>query len=424
MSARAFSSLLLAALIGCSAANSDVPAAAAGSTQSSSVPCDPDNAGLTVPSGFCAVLVTDGAANIRHIVVAPNGDVIGARRNRRGSTGSVVVLRDTTGDGKADVVSTFGPTGGTGIALRGEHLYFAPDDAVLRYAFPAGSLTPPSAPDSLVRSLPTGGHTAKTIAVARDGSLYVNIGSRTNSCQQTDRTTGSPGADPCTELETRAGIWRFDANATGQTPADGEHFATGIRNMVALTWDDETNALWGLQHGRDQLYQNWGELYDSVASAELPSEELMRLERGADFGWPYCYHDWMLERRVLAPEYGGDAVRAGRCGDKDLPVVAYPGHWAPNALVFYRAEQFPQQYQGGIFIAFHGSWNRAPLPQQGYKVVFQPMRNGAPAGKWLDFADGFRAMDARPTGLAVGPDGSLYVSDDGSGRIWRISYTR
>jgi glucose/arabinose dehydrogenase len=176
--------------------------------------CDPGNAGLRLADGFCALLVADQLGSPRHLVVAPNGDIFVAIAGR---SGGIVALRDTDGDGRADVRESFGGTQGSGIDLVGGHLYFSPNDAVVRYRLPAGALKPDAAPDTLVTGLPTGGHAAKTIAVASDGALYVNIGSRTNSCQVADRRNESPGNDPCTELDTRAGIWRFDANRTGQT---------------------------------------------------------------------------------------------------------------------------------------------------------------------------------------------------------------
>lgn len=396
--------------------------------------CDADNGGITLPQGFCAVVVADNLGPVRHLAAAANGDIYAAVRDRRGGEepGGVVALRDTTGDGRADVIVRFGPGGGTGIALRGRDLYFAPDDAVLRFTLEDGQLVPSGPPDTIVRELPdTLNHRAKTLALDEVGGLYVNIGSPSNSCQVVDRTANSPGKDPCPELETRAGIWKFDAKRPDQTQADGVRFATGLRNTVALALNPFDGKLYGAVHGRDQLFQNWSQYFDAEDGAEKPSEEFVQIEQGDDFGWPYCYHDPQLGRKVLAPEYGGDGRQVGRCAQAKAPLLAFPGHWAPNALLFYTGTQFPERYRGGAFIAFHGSWNRAPLPQAGYNVVFVPFPGGSPAGSWEVFADGFTGVpelmnpsDAkhRPTGLTQGPDGSLYISDDQGGRIWRVIY--
>lgn len=391
--------------------------------------CDGDNGGITLPNGFCAMVVADSLGPARHIAVGRTGDLFVALRNVRDTRGGIVALRDTNGDGRMDVRERFGDNGGSGIALRGADLFFATDDAVLRYAIPRDGLRPAGPPDTVVGQLPTGrSHTAKTIAL-RGADLFVNIGSPTNACQVQDRRLESPGQDPCPDLETRAGIWRFGAARTRQTQADGERWATGIRNAVAITVDPSTNTVWAAQHGRDQLVQNWPAHFDTTESAELPAEELFRVERGDDFGWPYCFYDGLAKRKVLAPEYGGDGQQVGRCATVKGPVAAMPAHWAPNGLLIYRGSQFPARFYGGAFIAFHGSWNRAPRPQGGYNVVFVPLPGGA-AEPYEVFATGFAGDSVqpngarhRPVGLAMGPDGSLYISDDRGGRIWRVRWT-
>lgn len=329
-----------------------------------------------------------------------------------------------------DVREIFGPEGGTGLELRDSLLYFGTNSAVLRYRM-GSSLRPASGPDTLVRGLPDEhSHTAKSIALGGDGALYVNVGSPTNACQpiEQDRQGTVPGLDPCPQLDTRAGVWRFDAARTGQTQRDGARWATGLRNAVALAINPADRALYAVQHGRDQLGQWPG--FTEADNAHKPSEEFVRLTQGADFGWPYCYHDPAQGRRVLAPEYGGDGQEVGRCADKAMPLAAFPAHWAPNDLLFYSGTQFPEPFRGGAFIAWHGSWNRAPLPQQGYKVSFVPFRGSEPAGEPLVFADGFTGpspqpgtADHRPMGLAQGPDGSLYIADSTGGTLWRVVYT-
>jgi len=400
--------------------------------QGSPSACTANNAGIKVPDGFCVQVVADSLGAARHVTVAPNGDLLVAIRNTNTARGGIVVLRDADGDGVAETRNMFGIGGGTGIAFHDGHLYFATDSAIVRWRWPAGALEPQGAPDTVVSGLfSRRAHAAKPFTIADDGSLFVNIGAPSNACQLEDRKEGSKGQDPCPLLESSGGIWRFDSARLGQTQADGERWVTGIRNIVAIAMDPAGRVPWGVQHGRDLLAGNWGKqhpLFTDKKSAENPAEEMFRLERGGDFGWPYCYWDLDLKKKVLAPEYGGDGKRQDRCASVGQPEATYPGHWAPNAMVFYTALVFPVKYRNGAFIAFHGSWNRAPLPQEGFNVVFQPYRNGRPTGGWEVFADGFRGgpneMLHRPSGLAVARDGSLIVTDDRGGRVYRIRAVR
>jgi len=395
-------------------------------------------AGLTLPAGFCATIFADSVGSARHLVVAPNGDVFVALQQARqnsavaGIPPGVIGLRDTNNDGVADLKQRFGSAGNTGIAFHGEYLYADVGTAIIRYAKLAGSLTPTGSPDTVVKEMPyTPGHRARNFAIARDGALYVNIGSQTNACQVRDRTAGSPGVNPCTELERRGGIWRFDANRLDQTFSPAARFATGIRNATGLAINPADGVLYAASHGRDNLSDNWPALFTEQQNAELPAEELLRVTMGDDFGWPYCYWDGQKRMRVLAPEYGGDGTKVEQCSTKKGNVSAMPAHWAPNALTFYSGSMFPPKYRGGAFIAFHGSWNRAPLPQGGYNLVFIPFTNGTSNGAWEVFATGFVPANVqpstaphRPAGVAQGPDGALYVTDDVGGRVWRITYSR
>jgi glucose/arabinose dehydrogenase len=392
--------------------------------------CDPDNGGIKLPQGFCAAVVAETLGPARHLVVAPNGDLFVTVRNGRGQTGGVVALRDTDGDGRMDKREKFGDNGGTGIALRNGALYYATTTSVLRYTMKPGELTPSGAAETIVEGLPDRRqHADKGIALDGRGGLYVNVGAPSNACQQPDRQPKVAGQDPCPLLEKHGGIWRFDENKLGQKQEDGKRYVTGMRQMVGLTWHD--NALWAVMHNRDGLDTMWPGQFTAEQNAEWPAEYLVRATDGANFGWPYCFYSNEEKKLVTNPEYGGDGKKSDRCGAFTPPAVAFPGHWAPNDVLFYTGTQFPKQYQGGVFVAFHGSWNRAPLPMAGYNVTFVPFAGGKPSGAREVFADGFAGKTpimspaeavARPGGLAIGPDGSLYISEDTKGRIWRVMY--
>ena len=394
--------------------------------------CDADDGGLELPADFCATVVADTLGPTRHLAVAGNGDVYAALDTTVNGNG-IVALRDTDGDYTAETIEYFGDAAGSGLRLHGGNLYFGAHTAIWRYRRHPGDLIPSGSKEAVVTGFPEQPtHDAKSITFDGNGHLYVNVGAPSNACMEETRTKGSPGQDPCPQLATRAGVWQFEADRHGQVhPDDGVRYATGIRNVNALRWSSATNNLYAVQHGRDQLYAFFPELYTSKEGAELPAEEVFKIDRGDNFGWPYCYYDWMEEKKVLMPEYGGDGQKVGRCSQFEAPIQAFPGHWAPNGLLFYTADQFPEKYRQGAFIAWHGSWNRAPLPQQGYKVTYSPFDGKRPAGGFEVFADGFAGADTldsagaaeyRPTGLALGPEGSLYVSDDAQGRIWRITY--
>lgn len=400
--------------------------------------CAPDNGGITLPDGFCATLVADSLGPVRHIAVAPNGDVY---VKTRGKKGGIIALRDTTGDFLADIVKRFGDTTvsigfpwETGIAVHDGYLWASNTVSVYRWPIPEdGSLVPKGKPEIVVSGFPAQQtHASKSFTFDDSGYLYVAVGAPSNACQVEEREKGSPGMDPCPILELHGGIWRFRADELGQTQQSGTRYATGLRNVVGLDWNIPDHALYVMQHGRDQLHQLYPDLYTEKEGAELPAEEMLRLTEGANAGWPYCYYDWQKNKKVLSPEYGGDGQKVGRCSLYLDPVAAFPGHWAPDDLLFYTGKQFPERYQGGAFIAFHGSWNRAPLPQQGYNICFIPFKEGVVSGDYETFADGFAGMDTisgpgaakyRPVGLAMGPDGTLYISDSEKGRIWRVVYT-
>jgi len=395
---------------------------------------DAGNGGLRLPDGFNALVVAENLGHGRHIAVNDNGDIYLALEELKNGHG-IVALRDTNRDGKADIMSYFGNLPGTGLQIHKGYLYFAHDTGVIRYKLRTHELLPEQEPETIVFGIPRQyEHAAKTIAFDTVGNLYINIGAPSNACQLVDRTPGSPGMDPCPILEKHGGIWRFKDNVPNQTQdKDGHRFATGLRNCVAIDWNTAANNLYVVQHGRDQLNQFYPKYYSDTDNANLPAEEFFMLQDGDDCGWPYCYYDNHKNRKVLSPEYGGNGDSIGRCAEKKDPIMAFPAHTAPNDLLFYAKDQFPDRYKNGAFIAFHGSWNRTPLVQEGFYVAFVPFNGTLPAGGWEIFANGFAGTtpvknpaDAthRPMGLATGADGSLYISDSVNGTIWRVFYKK
>ena len=426
----------------------------AGSASTATAQGGCDSAGLKLPPGFCANVFADSLAGVRSIAVQSNGDLYVAVQNPRNSAAAgVYVLRDAGRTGHATAREHYASGfSSSQVGLFDGHLYVevmpasgrgAPQGGtttIVRYAIKPGDSAPSGKPDTIVEKIPFPGHNTRNFTFAKDGSMYLNIGSPTNDCQAQDRKPGEPGINPCVQLETRAGVWKFDARKTHQSPSAANHFAQGIRNAVGIAISPVDGKLWATQHGRDQLYDWHTKLgLDSAAgqkyNAENPAEELIQVNKGDDFGWPYCYYAVEEHHLVLSPEYGGNGKEVGQCAQKKEPVATMPAHWAPNALMFYTGSRFPARYRSGAFIAFHGSWNRAPEPQGGFNVVFQPLnRAGKATGKYEIFADDFapnvgagRANAAsgahRPTGLATGTDGALYVADDAGGRIYRITFT-
>src|ERR1700743_3514468 len=322
---------------------SDQPRVAA---QSKSMVCPENESGLKLPAGFCATIFADNIGHARHLVVAPNGVVYVNTwsgdyyppGDKPPAGGFLVALQDKTGSGKADVIERFGETaqtggaGGTGIALYKGSIYAEINDRIVRYSLTAGAIAPRGPATTVVTGLPLGGdHPMHPFAITADGSLYVDVGTATNSCQLKNRTLKSPGADPCTKLETRGGTWRYDANKTNQPFTPGDRYATGIRNGEGFAIDAAGKRLFVTQHGRDQLHANWPDLYPLPKEATLPAEELLLLKQGGDYGWPECYYDPFQRKLVLAPEYGGGGgQKGGACGTKNGPGAAFSAHWGPH----------------------------------------------------------------------------------------------
>jgi glucose/arabinose dehydrogenase len=397
------------------------------SATSASGGCDES---IKLPAGFCATVFSDSAGPLRHLTVRKNGDVIVGVLDVRRQVGGMLALRDTNHDGHADVAERFGEAGVHGVLLVGDSvLYASTASAILRYHF-ADSLTPRKHVDTIVVGLPVRPPPSHSIAMDARGNLIVSVGAVSNGCQATE-APNTRGRDPCPELETTGGIWRFASDRVNQQLKDGARVATGLHNAVALTVSPLDTTIYAVSHGRDRLHDLWPDLYSPEEAATLAAEELIRITTvRADFGWPYCYYDYLKQERVLAPEYGGDKLATGRCDRVIQPLIAFPAHWAPMSMVFYTGAMFPATYRTGAFIAFHGSAYRAPLPEEGYQVVFLNFTRDNLAGDYSIFASGFaggmmspEGAAHRPVGLAQGPDGALYLSDDKGGRIWRITYS-
>ena len=383
---------------------------------------------IKLPTGFCAIVFAESAGPVRDIAIRKNGDVFVGLLDQRRQPGGVLALRDTNKDGHADLAERFGEGGMHGVALAGDStLYASNATSILRFHL-TDSLLPRKRVDTIVVGLPARQPPSHTIALDLRGNLIVNIGAATNACVQGDAPQ-KPGADPCPELQSSAGIWRFGAERANQTIAEGTRIATGLHNAIALAVNPGDTMVYAVSQGRDGLHDAWPSLYSEQEAATAAAEEMIRIASyRADFGWPYCYYDYLKQERRLAPEYGGDKERTDRCDRLIQPLIAFPAHWSPMGLLFYTGTMFPPQYRGGAFIAFHGSAARAPFPEEGYQVVFLGFKDGMAAEDTI-FASGFagpmatpQGADHRPVGLAQGPDGALYVTDDKGGRIWKIVY--
>jgi glucose/arabinose dehydrogenase/mono/diheme cytochrome c family protein len=409
---------------------------------------DAGNGGLFLPEKFAALVVADSTGRARHIAVNDNGDIYVklTYNDAMKGAGGTVGLRDVNGDGKADSIIYFGDyrdEGGSavGVTIHNGFLYTSTVSSVLRNKLTPGKLAPESKTEIVLTdtdpNVVSNWHTTKPLAFDNKGNMFVPFGSPSDACHDITKygPVGLPGGlalDPCPELETHAGIWRFNAEKTGLTQKDGEKFATGIRSVVGMQWNPRDENLYAVVNGIDNFHTIYPQVYSAWQAAVLPAESLIKVTEASNFGWPYAYFDQLQGKNVLAPGYGGDGKKTERTGTFDKPVVGFPGHWAPMDLLFYKGRQFPERYNNGVFIAFHGSTDRSPYPQAGYIVCFVPVQNGKPQGDWEVFADGFAGVDTvyntsdaiyRPMGLAEGPDGSLYISESNKGKIWRVMYT-
>lgn len=344
------------------------------------VPQDIAGHTLYLRPGFHISLFADHVSGVRNLVLGPGGVVYAALQG----PGKVVKLVDANGDGVAESVTDVatGLDGPFGIAFHGDTMYVGEETRIRRW------IPGKPGPDTIVPDLPSGGHSTRTVVLGSDGYLYVAVGSSCNICDESNSR--------------RAAVTRFN------TDGSGEHrFATGLRNSVGLAINPTTGELWATNNDRDNIGGN-----NSGITDNLPPEHLNILRDGRFYGWPQCY---------LPGEHNPEYPSAN-CAQVEAPAITFQAHSAPLGLTFYTGTKFPG-FEGDAFVAFHGSWNRT-VPT-GAKVVHVKIQNGQAVSS-EDFVTGWQLDNGsrwgRPVAPLALPDGSLLISDDTGGRVWRVTY--
>lgn len=380
---------------------------------------------IVAPEGFSVEIIGDELGALRHMTVSKNGDIYINRSVLKDGKG-ILVLKDTDNDGKIDQEKQFSDVPGTGILIKNGYLYASSNSGIYRYGLNENNqVIDTENPEKIVEGLiDMGRDNAKSFVMDNNSNIYVTIGSWNDACR--DDVAGT-GMQPCTILDSAGGIWRFKADKLNQTFSDGTRYATGLKNAVGTAWNFKTNTLFAAVHGRGGLHSFYPDLFTPKQNDELPAEALYEIKENDDAGWPYIYYDQFQQKKILSPEYGGDGKILGEENSID-PIVAFPAHLGPNDLLFYTGNMFPEKYKDGAFIAFH---NQSPELKKGFFVAFVPFKDGKPSGEWEIFLDNFAGIDLtdpkgpvehRPCGLAQGPNGELYVSDDLGGTIFKITY--
>lgn len=360
----------------------------------------PANAWPQAPPGFKVEQYASGLNYPRLMRTAPNGDLFLAESR----LGEIKVFRGVGKDGKALQTEVFatGLKRPFGIAFYPlgpdpKWVYVGNTDSVVRFPYGNGDLKARGPQQVIVPDLPGGGqlrgggHWTRDIAFSRDGKkMYVSVGSHSNS----DDTDNNPVE------RNRADVLEYNPDGSGFRV-----YAYGIRNAVGIAVQPETGQLWGSVNERDELGDN------------LPPDYITHIQDGGFYGWPWFYMGgtWDPKHKGKHPELKDKVI---------TPDVLLQPHFASLEMVFYEGKQFPAEYHGDVFASEHGSWNRKK--RTGYEVIRVPVKNGRATGEYEDFLTGFVTSDGnvwgRPVGVTVGNDGSLFVSDDGSKSIWRVSY--